>query len=498
MTKAKRQLRMIGYGRVSKMGGRSEADDSTQTLKDQRGKVSAIGTYKGWENVGWFQDLDASGGNTDRPQFQRALEMIEAGEADVFCCAYLSRFSRSLVDTVETERRIREAGGSLFVGDVDIDTSTPTGRLVFTILAAMNQQFLEEKTEQFNGARAAAVERGVAPSRTPLGYRKGADRRYEIVEEEAEIVRLAFQLRADGVACPEIARQLNAEGFRSRKGAQFTDRLVRNLLEVRSYVGDVVDGDYVKRDAHPAIVARDVWAKAQTTTRPRALDTSPSLLAGVVRCASCSYGMQVMGTRADGLLYYRCRRVHGSGRCPAPASISMENLDAFVEREFLETIDNLVQVPGFDTAGDPDVEAEIEAAQLELDTFLDAAEISVLGADRYNREAGKRKARLDRAVEARRRSQRNALPHVGYSEVGGVWPQLSLAARRDVLHASLDAVFVKPAPRSHASSDPADRTYIAPVGTVQVALPRRGVLGVLAPFVFPGDSPPDVTGELAA
>lgn len=489
-------LRVVGYGRVSKLGSRRVEDDSTQTLKIQREKVSGLAAYKGWQVVAWMEDTNASGGNTERPNFQRALAMIEAGEADVFACAFLDRFSRDLVDTIETERRIREAGGVLVVGDVNIDTSTPIGRLVFTILAAMNQQFLEAKAEAFAETRTRAVERGISPAPAPMGYRQGADRRFVIVEEEAEAIRLAFNLRAEGASCPAIARELRSRGYLSRRGGRFTERLVRSLLEVTTYTGDVVDGANVHRDAHPAIVSRETWSKAQTPSRPRALDSTPALLAGVARCASCSYSLVVAGTRKDGLLYYRCRREHSSGRCPNPASISMEVLDAHVEAAFLTTADAHLTV-GFDLGGDADVEAEVEAAQIELDAFLEGASVTVLGAERYNREAGKRTARLDAAMDARRRSQRSALPHIGYGEVSDIWPTLETADKREVLHASLDAVFVKAAPRSHAS-DTTGRVHIAPVGSVEVTLPRRGVLGTVAPFEFPGDGAGDPVGVLAA
>lgn len=497
---AKEQTTALGYLRVSKMGTRSVDDDSTQTLKIQRKRIEARAADRGWKIVGWYTDLDCSGGDTDRPQFQQALAAIGGGRggADVFCCAFLDRFSRNLVDCIETEKQIRQQGGSLVVCDTDIDTSTPNGRMVFQILASVNEQFLAVKTDQFNEHRASAIARRIAPHRTPLGYQKGPDRVYQIVESEAEIVRLAYQLRADGVSCPDIARQLNDRGYTSRAGARYSDKLVRNLLAVKSYCGDLVDGDYEYRDAHPPIVSRDVWQRAQTERRPRALESTPSLLAGTVRCATCSHSMIVQGDRRVGNLYYRCRRRHAAGDCAAPASIRMENLDAYVESQFLATVDRLPTLAGIEAAGDADVEQAIADAQLELDTFVGGASITALGVDLYNAQVAKRRAALDAALDARRRSQRASLPHVGFRAVADVWPDLSIPEKREVLKATLDAVFVTPGDRAHASADPATRTYVAPRGTIAVDLPRSGVIGTLARFDFPVDGAPDVAGVLAA
>lgn len=489
----------IGYLRVSKMNGRQVEDDATQTLKIQRERIEGKARSKGWRIVAWYQDLDASGGNTDRDGFQQALAAVGAeGQADVFCCAFLSRFSRNMTDTVVTEQRIREAGGSLAVCDMDIDTSTPIGRMQFNLMAAVDQYFLDEKTEQLNETRERAVGRGVAPFQAPLGYRKSEETRlFEIVEEEAEIVRLAFQMRADGAGCPAIARELNARGYRSRRGAGFSDRLVRNMLEVTAYVGDIANGDQVTREAHPAIVTRDVWRRAQTeASAPRALEANPSLLSGTARCATCSHSLIIQGDRKAGNLYYRCRQRHSAGRCPAPASIRMEVLDAYVEADYLASADQDREYVGAVIENDQ-AEAAIVAAKVELEMFLEEAQISVLGADLYNRQVAKRQAELDRALEDRRRSERSSLPHIGYREVGEVWPGLDIAARREVLHATLDGVFVQPSDRAHASTDPAGRVHVAPSGSVTIDLPRRGKLATIVPFVFPDDAP-GVAGVLAA
>lgn len=487
-------LRVVGYGRVSKMGSRKIDDDATRTLRVQRAEVEAKAKAEGWTMAAWLEDVNASGGNTDRANFQKALAMIDAGEADVFAVAYLDRFSRSLEDTVSQERRIREAGGSLVVTAQKIDTTTVMGRGFFQMAAVMNEIFLGQKTEQFAHNRSEAVARGVSPTRTPLGYRKGVDRRYEIVEEEAEIVRLAFTMRAEGAHCTAIANALNDRGYRTRRGASYTDRLVYSMLGVASYCGDLVDGDLVHREAHPAIVSREVFAKARTVTKPRAMDATPGLLVGVVRCASCSYALILQGRKGTDALYYRCRGNHSSGPCPAPVSVKVGLLDSYVEAEFLRTADAHLEV-GFDAAGDADVEAEIEASETELEVFLDGASIAALGADRYNREVAKRTARLDAALDARRRSQRSALPHVGYREVSEIWPTLEVAEKREVLNDALDAVMVKP---GHASTVSADRVHIAPVGSVTAPLPRRGLLASVTPFEFPGDGAVDAVGMLAA
>src|SRR5262245_29747770 len=95
MSNSKR--RAIGYIRVSRVNGRS--GDSFISPDVQRKQIRRLARAKGATVVAWFEDLDQSGGKYERPGFQAALELIEAGDADLFLVAKLSRFARSAGDT---------------------------------------------------------------------------------------------------------------------------------------------------------------------------------------------------------------------------------------------------------------------------------------------------------------------------------------------------------------------------------------------------------------
>jgi DNA invertase Pin-like site-specific DNA recombinase len=139
----------IGYARVST---RSQNDDS---------QVDELTAY-GCDKV--FTDT-ASGKLAARPELDRALAYLREG--DVFVITRLSRAMRSLKHLLALADELRERGAGLVVLKQQIDTTTPTGRLVFHILGAIDEFQRELIVEGTREGLAAARARGRAGGRKP-------------------------------------------------------------------------------------------------------------------------------------------------------------------------------------------------------------------------------------------------------------------------------------------------------------------------------------------
>ena len=144
-----RVMAKIGYARVST---RSQNDDS------QAGDLTACGCEK------IFTDT-ASGKNAARPEFDRALAYLRAG--DVFVITRLSRAMRSLKHLLTLAGELHERGIGLVVLKQQIDTTTPTGRLVFHVLGAIDEFQRELIVEGTREGLDAARARGRTGGRKP-------------------------------------------------------------------------------------------------------------------------------------------------------------------------------------------------------------------------------------------------------------------------------------------------------------------------------------------
>ena len=139
----------IGYARVSTRG---QNDDS---------QVDDLTAY-GCEKI--FTDT-ASGKNAARPELDKALAYLRAG--DVFVITRLSRAMRSLKHLLALADELRERGVGLVVLKQQIDTTTPQGRLVFHLLGAIDEFQRELIVEGTREGLAAARARGRTGGRKP-------------------------------------------------------------------------------------------------------------------------------------------------------------------------------------------------------------------------------------------------------------------------------------------------------------------------------------------
>ena len=140
----------IGYARVSTKG---QNDDS------QVDELTAYGVDK------MFVDHGVSGKHATRPELDKALAYLREG--DVFVITRMSRAMRSLKHMIELAEQLRERGIDLVVIKQNIDTTSPQGRLVFHILAALDEFQRELIVEGTVEGLAAARARGRTGGRKP-------------------------------------------------------------------------------------------------------------------------------------------------------------------------------------------------------------------------------------------------------------------------------------------------------------------------------------------
>jgi DNA invertase Pin-like site-specific DNA recombinase len=103
----------------------------------------------------------------NRPGLAAALRRIESGEGGTLLAAKLDRLSRSVLDFAGIIERANRAGWCLRVLDVDVDTSTPNGQLVATVLAAVAQWERQLIAARTSDALAVLAPRGASLAARP-------------------------------------------------------------------------------------------------------------------------------------------------------------------------------------------------------------------------------------------------------------------------------------------------------------------------------------------
>lgn len=128
--------KLIGYARVS---------TRPQSTDRQEADLIAAGVRR--DDL--YVDQGVSGARATRPQFDRALAALEA--RDTLVVTTLDRLGRSTQNMLDFAQELRGRGAGLRVlnlGGGDVDTSTPMGSMLFTIMAALAQMEHDIKRER--------------------------------------------------------------------------------------------------------------------------------------------------------------------------------------------------------------------------------------------------------------------------------------------------------------------------------------------------------------
>jgi DNA invertase Pin-like site-specific DNA recombinase len=435
MSKPKR--RAVGITRVSFEGGRQEARlysydtqaDAIRTSCEQQGLT-----------VEWIGRERAVSGGADlvnRPELSRALEAVEAGEADVIVAAYADRFFRSLAVQAEVIERVERAGGELLALDHGrLTNGNAAQRLQANMLGSIAQFFREQGREKSKVGQAAAVARGAVPwSRTPLGYARRSDGTLEPNAPEVELVRECFRKRLTGESHMAIREWLQSQGIdRSPRGVQ-------QLLESRIVLGEVHFGDLENLHAHEAIVDRDLFAAVQRMRIPRGPQPkSDRLLARlrILRCGSCGSPMGTMVMRRQGdYAIYRC----GSHNdCTKRVTIAAQITEAWIWDRVKERLSGH---QGSATGGDAAqrLAGDRDVAQERLDQAVRS-----LGAAGLLGEPASVETLAELRIERDRRQEAldELPPAAGAALTVKVDDDLPDGVRRDLIRATIRSVTVAP------------------------------------------------------
>jgi DNA invertase Pin-like site-specific DNA recombinase len=173
--------KLIGYARVS---------TRQQSTDRQQADLRASGVRR--DDL--YVDQGVSGARASRPEFDRAVNALEEG--DTLVITTLDRLGRSTQNMLAFAEELRRIGAGLRVlnlGGGDVDTSTPMGSMLFTIMAALAQMEHEIKSERITDSiskrRAAGSDLGGRPRRITDSQIRSALQLVQNGETTAQVVR---------------------------------------------------------------------------------------------------------------------------------------------------------------------------------------------------------------------------------------------------------------------------------------------------------------------
>jgi site-specific DNA recombinase len=267
----------------------------------------------------------------ERPEGRRLLEDARVGKFQTVLVYKLDRLGRTLLVIVDAhDRLMAEAGVALRSGTEPIDTSSPSGRLIFQMLASFAEYERGTMRERTQAGLHRAFRGGKHTGCIPYGYDIDDSGAFVVVEDEARVVREIIANVAAGSTLYSEAKRLNDEDERApghryrgkprKHGACWYHTSVEGIVPQGTYSGiHVVNTQNGPAERQvPAIVEPELQNKAlsQLQDNKRYAGGRPGrryLLTGLVRCEHCGVGYVGDPSRSSSSscrynYYYGCRK----------------------------------------------------------------------------------------------------------------------------------------------------------------------------------------------
>lgn len=284
------------------------------------------------ENI--YIDNGISGKKADkRPEFMKMIGMAKSKEHpfDVILVWKFSRFARNQEESIVYKSLLKKNHVDVMsVSEPLIDG--PFGTLIERIIEWMDEYYsIRLSGEVLRGMTEKAL-RGGYQSSLPLGYRMNKDTGIPyIYEEEAVIVRKIYNDYIAGHSYLEIARELNALGYKTKRGATFEGRTVEYILSNPFYYGAVrwnrqnhdnhtiksISDWIIAEGKHEPLIDKETWDLVQhliaLRSKPykaRAAGHMKHWLGGIVKCSDCGASLMA-GLNAT---RYQCGN-YNKGKC---------------------------------------------------------------------------------------------------------------------------------------------------------------------------------------
>jgi DNA invertase Pin-like site-specific DNA recombinase len=182
-------MRVAIYARVSTVGDGQSPEMQLRELRE-------YGERRGWQIVGEYVDAGISGAKDSRPELNRLMADAHKRRFDIVCVWKFDRFARSVSHLLRALETFKALGIEFSSFSEQMDTTTPTGKMIFTVLGAV-----------------AELERSLIAERVRAGLRNARAKGKRLGRPSAEVD--ADQIRtllASGLSMQAVGEQLGVSG----------------------------------------------------------------------------------------------------------------------------------------------------------------------------------------------------------------------------------------------------------------------------------------------
>lgn len=299
-----------------------------------------------------FEDAGYSAKNTDRPAYQQMMSRLRTGEFSHVIVWKIDRISRNLLDFATMYDELKRLGVVFVSKNEQFDTSTAIGEAMLKIILIFAELERKMTSERVTAVMLSRAQNGQwNGGRIPIGYDYDKEtKQFTINEQEANIVRLIYDLYKEKRSLIAVSKYLNEHNFKSKYRNAWSPVTVDKVLSNPFYIGwyiynqhDMSKGNrhtatnrrdesewIIVKEHHTPIIDEESWLAVEEFRRsqrrsnkdgPRSYTrVNVHIFSGLLFCGSC--GSQMVATidrvREDGYRpsIYLCSRHRRFNDCP--------------------------------------------------------------------------------------------------------------------------------------------------------------------------------------
>jgi DNA invertase Pin-like site-specific DNA recombinase len=445
-------MKAIGYFRES----------ASDTLAQQNRAFLEYCAKRGLEAAGTFADLQGENGHGQG--FRQLIGYLRGGEEGaIVVVPSLMSLGTDLTNAARRYFQIEGLGARVAAMQGGEDVS---GDIV---TRWAQQQPGATARDRVRAAMRRKAVKGEVLGRPPFGYKVGSRRRLELIPEEAVVVRYIFRLYLqEGLGIRLIARRLNEEGLKTRRGGNWSMVSIRDILRNRVYLGTYSRFGVRVTGSHPPLVSPNDFRSVEdrlnarrTSYQPRV--TSRFLLSGIAHCGYC--GNKLIGVsrrqswkRRSGervensYRYYQCESRTNQSVCNYHTRRA-EALEAEVRTAIAERASRPAGEEAPARAASTDIErdrerllARIRAVDRRITRYVEAAAQGTMARDKMRKlalgAAGDRLAIEEELESLGLEMDQRPSPLAAAQRLAASWDDINFDERQATLHKAVRRVTV--------------------------------------------------------
>lgn len=231
--------RLVAYLRIS-----TDTQKENTSLEVQYEKIEQYCQFSGQTMAFCAWDIETASGARRRRGLETALDMIYRNEADGLICLKLDRFARNTIEGLKIATELKKLGKQLVILNLNLDSNTPIGECIFTILLAFAQlEHATIKERITSGKDKIRDHGGYVEGRPPYGYMavKCVTTGKKLVARHPEQYPWLEQIKRwhdSAWSYQDIAKELNRIGVPTQSGRRWYSASVNSMLNRRSQLAD--------------------------------------------------------------------------------------------------------------------------------------------------------------------------------------------------------------------------------------------------------------------